>query len=563
MPTEGSTALVEAAQHGDQTALDRLISSYMPLVYNIVGRALAGHPDTDDVVQETFLRVVDCLPELRDPSRFRPWVVAIAMNQVRRRRQSPRSFAGPLDDCPLSDPGADFVDLTIIRLGLSEQRREVVEATRWLDPNHRELLALWWLEAAGQLTRADLAEALELHPEHAAVAVQRMKAQLDTARVVVRALASAPRCPELAVLTCDWDGVPSALWRKRIARHARECAGCGCLRDGMVPAEGLLAGMALVPLPSPGLAGVHGAAVTGPLGAVPAGRAPSRPAGQRGPGSHRAGGHRARAGAAGGHRKVRSRWLLRTTVISAGVSAAAIAGVLATELPGSHRQQAALTQVQVAVASGGPTSLGAAPSPSASATPRAEATTARARPSAPASTARRTSPAAAPTGGGSAPAPSSAPSSPSAHPSPPAVSTSQSAAQQVLALINSARAAQGLPALTETPGLEASAAQHDNTMADGCGLSHQCPGEPALGARESAQGVQWTSAGENIGEGGPVNSSSAEASMAVGLTQGMLDEKPPNDGHRLNILSSSFTHIGISVIRDSSGTVWLTQDFSD
>ena len=51
--------------------------------------------------------------------------------------------------------------------------------------------------------------------------------------------------------------------------------------------------------------------------------------------------------------------------------------------------------------------------------------------------------------------------------------------------------------------------------------------------------------------------------MAVGLTQSMLDEKPPDDGHRLNILSSAFTHAGISVYRDSSGTVWMTQDFSN
>jgi uncharacterized protein YkwD len=143
-------------------------------------------------------------------------------------------------------------------------------------------------------------------------------------------------------------------------------------------------------------------------------------------------------------------------------------------------------------------------------------------------------------------------------------SADQSAVQQVLALINSARAAQGLPALTLTSGLNASAGQHDQTMADGCGLSHQCPGEAALGDRETAQGVQWTSAGENIGEGGPVSdSASAEASMAVGLTQSMLNEQPPDDGHRKNILSSSFTHIGIAVIRDSSGTVWLTQDFSN
>ena len=55
----------------------------------------------------------------------------------------------------------------------------------------------------------------------------------------------------------------------------------------------------------------------------------------------------------------------------------------------------------------------------------------------------------------------------------------------------------------------------------------------------------------------------AIAQMAVGLTQSMLDEKPPDDGHRLNILSSAFSHVGISVFRDSSGTVWMTQDFSN
>ena len=134
----------------------------------------------------------------------------------------------------------------------------------------------------------------------------------------------------------------------------------------------------------------------------------------------------------------------------------------------------------------------------------------------------------------------------------------------MLALINQARATAGLPALTITSGLENTSSAHNLLMAGGCGLSHQCPGEPAIGARETAAGIDWTAAGENIGEGGPVSDTTAAiASMAVGLTQSMLDEKPPNDGHRLNILSTSFTHIGIAVYRDSSGTVWLTQDFSN
>jgi len=146
----------------------------------------------------------------------------------------------------------------------------------------------------------------------------------------------------------------------------------------------------------------------------------------------------------------------------------------------------------------------------------------------------------------------------------PAGTSSGSAAAQVLALINQARSAAGLPALTITAGLDASASAHNSAMAGGCGLSHQCPGEPDLGARETAAGVHWTAAGENIGEGGPVSASAAAiAQMAVGLTQAMLNEKPPDDGHRQNILSSSFTHIGIAVFRDSRGTVWLTQDFSN
>ncbi len=134
----------------------------------------------------------------------------------------------------------------------------------------------------------------------------------------------------------------------------------------------------------------------------------------------------------------------------------------------------------------------------------------------------------------------------------------------MLALINQARAAAGLPALTVTAGLDTSSAAHNARMAAGCGLSHQCPGEAAIGDRETAAGVHWTTAGENIGEGGPVSDTDAAiAQMAVGLTQSMLNEKPPDDGHRQNILSSTYTHVGIAVSRDSSGTVWLTQDFSN
>jgi uncharacterized protein YkwD len=175
-------------------------------------------------------------------------------------------------------------------------------------------------------------------------------------------------------------------------------------------------------------------------------------------------------------------------------------------------------------------------------------------------------------------APSASASMPGGAPSDPAMPTATASApasgggtgqqgvpaDQVLALINQARTQAGLPALSFSSGLDQSASQHNSTMASGCGLSHQCPGEPAIGDRETAAGVHWTAAGENIGEEGPVSdTTTAIAQAAVALTQDMLNEQPPNDGHRLNILSTSYAHIGIAVFRGSDGTVWLTQDFSN
>ncbi|WP_055713907.1 sigma-70 family RNA polymerase sigma factor [Streptomyces torulosus] len=258
-------AVVTAARAGNRQATEQLVRDCMPLVYNIVGRALDGHSDVDDVVQETMMRVLDGLPGLKQPDRFRSWLVAITVRQIRdrwRRGRTPLT-AEPLEEnAHESDPRADFSDLTILRLALSGQRREAVEATRWLEEEEREVLALWWMESVGELTRGELSEACGLTPQHAAVRVQRVKERLETARTVVRAVTASPRCPDLAAVLASWDGRPSGLWRKRLARHVRDCPRCLSSSSDLIPAEGLLAGLALVPVPV-GLAGLVLARVLG------------------------------------------------------------------------------------------------------------------------------------------------------------------------------------------------------------------------------------------------------------------------------------------------------------
>jgi uncharacterized protein YkwD len=288
---------------------------------------------------------------------------------------------------------------------------------------------------------------------------------------------------------------------------------------------------------------------------MPNGRAPRHQPERSG--KARRGGRSGRGGSRAGRRR-RHLWALLALPV---VLVVLIASLFLTRSPG-HRQTTAGTTaapgtvtVQKTAAPCGAAGAGGAP---CAVGPVSVATMPTGHPGTAPVRARRAAvrpapPAAAPAGrAAGAPAAS--------HAAAPAAGTP---ADQVLALINQARAQAGRPALVFSAALDRSASAHNQAMASGCGLSHQCAGEPALGARETSAGASWTSAGENIGEGGPEpDTTAAIAQTAAGLTQDMLNEKPPDDGHRRNILSGSFGHIGIAVYRDSAGTVWMTQDFS-
>jgi RNA polymerase sigma factor (sigma-70 family) len=232
---------VGAARAGDGEALTRLLGEYLPLVYNVVGRALHGHADVDDVVQETMLRVVLRLADLRDPDSFRSWVMAIADRQIRDRARAlgaagPRCL--PIEAArQAADPADDFADEAADRLSRSAQREDLLAAARALSAEEREVLWLWWQELYGRMTRAQIAAALSVSPQYAAVRVQRVRAKLMLALTVVRAWRAAPRCPQLASAAPGRNGCSDPLAFRLLSRHVRGCATCSAAGVALDPLE--------------------------------------------------------------------------------------------------------------------------------------------------------------------------------------------------------------------------------------------------------------------------------------------------------------------------------------
>lgn len=82
-------ALVEQAARGEEAAQRELYRRFKPGVARLAGGFLAlDRDEVEDVVQETFIRAFQSLPNLRDRTSFQPWLFSIARNRARSRLES-------------------------------------------------------------------------------------------------------------------------------------------------------------------------------------------------------------------------------------------------------------------------------------------------------------------------------------------------------------------------------------------------------------------------------------------------------------------------------------------
>lgn len=86
------SVLVSGAKAGNYAAFEELVNRYEKKIYRL-GMNITGSPeDAEDVLQDTFLKAFEHLPEFREDSRFYTWIVRIAVNEalmkLRKRRSS-------------------------------------------------------------------------------------------------------------------------------------------------------------------------------------------------------------------------------------------------------------------------------------------------------------------------------------------------------------------------------------------------------------------------------------------------------------------------------------------
>jgi RNA polymerase sigma-70 factor (ECF subfamily) len=90
MVDSADSALIEGTLNGDEWAFAELVRRYQAAVWGTVHRILGNSSESEDAVQEVFLRAYTSLHKFNLEMPFGPWVLRIATNycidQLRRRK---------------------------------------------------------------------------------------------------------------------------------------------------------------------------------------------------------------------------------------------------------------------------------------------------------------------------------------------------------------------------------------------------------------------------------------------------------------------------------------------
>lgn len=177
------SVLVNEAKAGSYAAFEELVNRYEKKIYRLGMNITGNREDAEDVLQETFLKAFEHLPDFRADSRFYTWIVRIAVNEglmkLRRRRSDK---ATPLEDT-VNDEGdmmprefADWKPNPEQLLAQAELETILQNAIRSLPPTFR---TVFYLRDVEDLSTEETAELLDL-------TAGAVKARLFRARLHLR-----------------------------------------------------------------------------------------------------------------------------------------------------------------------------------------------------------------------------------------------------------------------------------------------------------------------------------------------------------------------------------------
>lgn len=179
-------ALVERAKAGDFAAFESLVGRYERRIFALALRVTGNRSDSEEVVQETFLSLVEHLGAFSGRSSFLTWLLRIATNHallvLRKRKRKPTTSSTSLDadsesgELPHPQFIAKWKDDPAALAAAAETRQIINDALQSLDEKYRVVFVVRDIEGLSTEEAADVL----------GISVANAKVRLLRARLMLR-----------------------------------------------------------------------------------------------------------------------------------------------------------------------------------------------------------------------------------------------------------------------------------------------------------------------------------------------------------------------------------------
>ena len=150
-------ALVRRAAAGDKRAWNRVVDQYGRLIWSITVRFKLSESDAADVVQTTWMRLIEHIDRIEQPDRVGSWLAATARNECLRHVAARKKIVLVREDVEFD--GADHHEPDVDEALLAAERAQVVrEAMAHLPAQWQQLLEL--LMADPPISYAEISDQL-------------------------------------------------------------------------------------------------------------------------------------------------------------------------------------------------------------------------------------------------------------------------------------------------------------------------------------------------------------------------------------------------------------------
>jgi RNA polymerase sigma-70 factor (ECF subfamily) len=178
MEWDREAALVDAVRRGDPAGFDRLYELYRPRLFSFLLRLSRNRTVAEDLLGETWLRLVAHAGSLRADTRLAAWLFTVARNLYWTHRRSRLVEAAVTDELLTLWPAREVWPSPFDLASASELSRRMDVALATVSPHHREVLLLVGSEG---FTPTEAAAVCRVTPEAFRQRLARARAALAQA----------------------------------------------------------------------------------------------------------------------------------------------------------------------------------------------------------------------------------------------------------------------------------------------------------------------------------------------------------------------------------------------